>query len=90
MTLVDLFRHSPAGFGEGDAAIFRHMDIAPLPQNADSAADTGLGVAHFLSDIDGADKACALGENKDGFQIHFAGFLQGHKGHLLFLMDIFI
>ena len=47
-------------------------------QQADRAADRGLGIAHVLAHVDGADVGRLAGQHQNGFQIHLAGFLQMH------------
>ena len=58
--------------------VFVHPDITAALQKTHGAADTGLGIAHILAHIDGADMGRLTGQHQNGLQIHLAGFLQMH------------
>ena len=83
VAFIDAFGHLLTGGQQGDGAVFIHLDIAAGLQKAHGAADAGLGIAHVLAHhvlahVDGADEVGFFGEDEDGLQIHFAGFLQMH------------
>ena len=78
VAFIDLFRHLPARLQQRDIAVFVHLDIAAALQKTHGAADTGLGIAHILAYVDGADMGRLTGQHQNGLQIHLAGFLQMH------------
>ena len=77
--LEDLFCHCPTGVGQGDIAVGIHQNVALLLEDAHRAADAGFGISHMLGNIDAADVGIGFGEDVDGFQVHFTGFLQSHR-----------
>lgn len=75
VALVDLFGYLAPGGGEGDVAAVVYVDILPGLQQANGAADAGLGVAHIVHDVDGTDGLPLTNQDQDALQIHLAGFL---------------
>ena len=51
------------------AAVFNGQ-IAAFAQQADRAADRGLGIAHVFAHVHGADLPALVQQHVDGFQIH--------------------
>ena len=78
VALIDALGHLLPGRQQGNGAVFVHLDIAAGLQKPHGAADAGLGIAHIFAHVDGADEVGFFGEDEDGLQIHFAGFLQMH------------
>ena len=75
VALVDLFGYLAPDGGEGDVAAVVYVDILPGLQQANGAADAGLGVAHIVHDVDGTDGLPLADQDQDALQIHLAGFL---------------
>ena len=76
VAFVDVLGALKAGVGQFDEAVRVHDDEAVLLEEADGAADRGLGEAHVvLPDVDAVHGGGFLGQNIDRFQIHFTGFL---------------
>ena len=78
VALVDHFGHLAARLQQRDEAILVHLDITAAFQKAHGTADAGLGIAHVLAHVDGADVRRLAGQHQNGLQIHLAGFLQMH------------
>ena len=53
VALVDLFGYLAPGGGEGDVAAVVYVDILPGLQQANGAADAGLGIPQAIDDING-------------------------------------
>ena len=72
VTLIGALSDLKSCLGEMKSAVVGNCDVAAVAENSDRTADAGLGVAHFLADVDRAHKSLALTENIYGFKIHFA------------------
>ena len=72
VTLVGALSDLKPRLGEVKSPVVGNGDVAAVTENSDRTADAGLGVAHFLADVDRAHKSLALTENIYGFKIHFA------------------
>ena len=75
MTLEDLLCHIVAFISQRKETVTVYGKITALLQQADGSADAGFGVAHVLSHINAANVGTFLGEQVNGFQVHFGGFL---------------
>ena len=79
--LIDLFCNVPPLLRQVQAAVLLHGDQVPLAQQAHGPGDAGLGVAQILPNINRTDKAAFAGQHQNGFQIHFAGFVDVHRSN---------
>ena len=72
VTLIGALSDLKTRLGEMKSTVVGNCDVAAVAENSDRTANAGLGVAHFLADVDRAHKSLALTENIYGFKIHFA------------------
>ena len=72
VTLVGALSDLKPRLGEVKSPVVGNGDVAAVTENSDRTADAGLGVSHFLADVDRAHKSLVLTENIYGFKIHFA------------------
>ena len=87
MAGVNFFGDFSSGIGKVQISILIDGDVAAVFEKSNRAADAGFGKSHMFHHVNGTHRAHCAGENKDGFKIHFAGFLYVH-GNLIKIVRI--
>ena len=78
MALIHTHGNFQSLVGEGDVAVFVHHNIAGFAEFFQCHADSGLGEAQLVAQVDGVDIALLPAQHIYSFQIILAGFVNLH------------
>ncbi|MPN63414.1 hypothetical protein SDC9_211173 [bioreactor metagenome] len=78
VAFVDFARFIEALLGKQDLPAFLHRDILRAFQDADRAADAGLGVIQLVRDVHRADIAELVLKYQNGFKVVFTRLVYTH------------